>query len=147
MLELQDRKMNTLVLITRQTSQSAVGRRSGRRQGGRRRGRHHDKTLRASVSILRSSFTPIRPSWIFSGLSSTSTLLVNGSNFTKKGRLIPAAYPLVNDWKQQIKMSMSSLSSISGNQTFYWPENIHPVGVCPVVYHNNGHILLLSAPH
>lgn len=53
-------------------------------------GHHHDKTLRASVSILSSSFTPSRPAWIFSGLSSTSTLLVNGSYLTEKGRLIPA---------------------------------------------------------
>lgn len=51
---------------------------------------HHDRTLRASDSILSSSFSPSRPPWIFSGLSSTSTLLVYGSNLTEKGRLMLA---------------------------------------------------------
>lgn len=82
---------------------SDVAERSGRgskqQQDGHRLGQHHDKTLRASVSILSSSFTPSSPPWIFSGLSSTSTLLVYGSNLTEKGRLMPATYPLVKDIK------------------------------------------------
>lgn len=79
------------------TSQSAAERGSKQQRDGHRLGHHHDKTLRASVSILSSSFTPSRPPWIFSGLSSTSTLQVYGSNLTEKGRLIPATYPLVKD--------------------------------------------------
>ncbi len=84
-------------LVTRRRAQR---RGSKQQRDGHRPGHHHDKTLRASVSILSSSFTPSRPPWIFSGLSSTSMLQVYGSNLTEKGRLIPATYSLVRDRKR-----------------------------------------------
>lgn len=95
--------MNVLVL-------SHVAERSGEEPNNSRvdtdhwgGGGHHDKTLRASASVLSSSFTPSRPPWIFSGLSSTSTLLVYGSNLTEKGRLIPDTYLLGKDIKRSEK--------------------------------------------
>lgn len=92
-------------LVTHQTLQSAAeGKQTTTGGSQTKHGRYHDMTLRASASILSSSFTPSRPPCIFSGLSRTSTLLVYGSNLTENGRLIPAMYVLLKDeeiWRGQ----------------------------------------------
>lgn len=131
-LEAQHRKMNTLVL-------SHIAERSAEEANNSRAvtdwGHHHDKTLRASVSILSSSFTPSRPPWIFSGLSSTSTLLVNGSNLTEKGRLILDTYPLVKDikkaWKKEKKVRYNEFIS---EVPFNWLEKVPSFDVVVYAY-------------
>lgn len=101
--------MNTLVLFTCWTVQGTAERKQT--TAGHTLGHYHDKTLRASVSILSSSFTPSRPPWIFSGLSRTSMLLVKGSYLTEKGRLIPATYVLVENVRENKCMKSSKWGS------------------------------------